>query len=153
VSNYFLDSSALVKRYIPEIGSAWIQGIILPATNNIFIASITRSEVVSAVMRRSRESSISSRTAKAVRLLMDRHSVRQYTIIALTDGVVKRSEDLLEAYPLRAYDSIQLASALELNQKLITNGLSALVFLSADNRLLSIATSVGLVTDDPNLHP
>ena len=27
VAAYFLDSSALVKRYVNEIGSAWIQAI------------------------------------------------------------------------------------------------------------------------------
>jgi predicted nucleic acid-binding protein len=42
VNAYFLDSSALVKRYVPEIGSAWVQAISVPATGNlIIIARIT----------------------------------------------------------------------------------------------------------------
>jgi hypothetical protein len=154
MSHYFFDSSALVKRYISEIGTNWIRSIADPvAANKIFIASITRAELVSAVMRRSREASISLRTAKAVRLLMDRHSSRQYTIIALADSVVKRAEDLLEAHPLRAYDSVQLVSALELNKRLVAASLSAVIFLSADTRLLTIASSEGLAVDDPNKHP
>ncbi len=35
VNAYFLDSSALVKRYIPETGSAWIQAITDTATGNL----------------------------------------------------------------------------------------------------------------------
>jgi uncharacterized protein len=27
VDAYFLDSSALLKRYVPEVGTAWIQSI------------------------------------------------------------------------------------------------------------------------------
>lgn len=39
---YFLDSSALVKRYVSETGSAWIQQIADPLTGNeLLIAQIT----------------------------------------------------------------------------------------------------------------
>ncbi|MEQ8462666.1 type II toxin-antitoxin system VapC family toxin [Coleofasciculus sp. E1-EBD-02] len=47
VNAYFLDSSALVKRYIPETGSAWIQAIADTATGNLlFITRITWVEVL-----------------------------------------------------------------------------------------------------------
>jgi uncharacterized protein len=39
---YFLDSSALMKRYISEIGSAWVVNLFDPALNNeVLIAAIT----------------------------------------------------------------------------------------------------------------
>jgi uncharacterized protein len=39
---YFIDSSALVKRYINEAGSTWILSLFAPTLNNeIFIAAIT----------------------------------------------------------------------------------------------------------------
>jgi hypothetical protein len=42
---YFFDSSALVKRYISEIGSARVMGITGPATDNsIHIVRITGAE-------------------------------------------------------------------------------------------------------------
>jgi uncharacterized protein len=54
VTTYFLDSSALAKRYLPEIGSPWIRQITDPANqNDLFIARITWVEVLSA--RRQRE--------------------------------------------------------------------------------------------------
>ena len=34
VNTYFLDTSALVKRYVPETGSNWIQSITDVAVNN-----------------------------------------------------------------------------------------------------------------------
>ena len=52
---YFVDSSALVKRYINEIGSAWVLSLCDPALNNdILIAAITSVEIVAAITRRSR---------------------------------------------------------------------------------------------------
>ncbi|HEY9706764.1 MAG TPA: type II toxin-antitoxin system VapC family toxin, partial [Oculatellaceae cyanobacterium] len=60
VNAYFLDSSALVKRYVPETGSAWIQAIADAATGNLLIISrITWVEVLSALARRQREGSLS----------------------------------------------------------------------------------------------
>lgn len=60
VSAYFLDSSALVKRYVPETGSAWVQALADVATGNLLIiARITWVEVLSALARRQREGSLS----------------------------------------------------------------------------------------------
>ena len=42
VSIYFLDSSALVKRYLTEVGSIWIRALTDPDTRNpLIIARIT----------------------------------------------------------------------------------------------------------------
>jgi hypothetical protein len=50
---YFVDSSALVKRYVVETGTAWVRAITrrTPSTH-IYIALITPVEVTSAVARR-----------------------------------------------------------------------------------------------------
>jgi predicted nucleic acid-binding protein len=151
---YFLDSSALAKRYIAEIGTPWIRTIVSPKTGNtIFIAQITPIEIVSGSARRKRDGSITSRTARAVRLLVDRHAQREYIVVGLVEQIVQRAENLLEVYTLRAYDAVQLASALESNSRLLSTGLSALTFVSADTRLLNTASTEGLATDDPNAHP
>ncbi|MBN2002220.1 MAG: hypothetical protein JXA21_02585 [Anaerolineae bacterium] len=39
------------------------------------------------------------------------------------------------------------------NQWLLTNHLPALIFLCADERLLTAAVAEGLVVDNPNTHP
>ncbi len=66
--------------------------------------------------------------------------------------VLERARDLLEQYPLRAYDAVQLAAGLTANDALLAAGLPALIFLAADTRLLSAAAAEGLGTDDPNAH-
>jgi uncharacterized protein len=52
---YFLDSSALAKRYIAETGSGWVQALAdSAAANAVYVARITLVELVSAIARRSR---------------------------------------------------------------------------------------------------
>lgn len=52
---YFFDSSALVKRYVQETGSAWVIGLTdKQAQNPIYIAGITVVEITAAMARRVR---------------------------------------------------------------------------------------------------
>jgi uncharacterized protein len=121
--------------------------------NTVIIAQITQIEIVSGASRRVREGTLTTRTARAVRLLIDRHARREYVVIGLTPQVVRRAEDLLAVHPLRTYDAVQLASALESNTRLVTAGLSPVIFVSADARLLVAAVAEGLMTEDPYTHP
>lgn len=154
MTQYFLDSSALIKRYIVEPGTTWVRSLSNRSSGNtVIIAQITQIEIVSGASRRVREGTLTTRTARAVRLLIDRHARREYVVIGLTPQVVQRAEDLLAGHPLRTYDAVQLASALESNTRLVVAGLSPLIFVSADARLLVAAATEGLMTEDPNAHP
>src|SRR4029079_17872549 len=124
MTHFFLDSSALIKRYIVEAGTNWLNSIVAQsAGNTLVIAHITKAEIVSGLMRRKREGSISAQLAHTTRQVIDLHASREYTLVALTEPIVLWAEDLLEHYPLRAYDSIQMASALESNARLLAAGL------------------------------
>jgi predicted nucleic acid-binding protein len=64
VDIYFLDSSALIKRYVTETGSAWVTNLIEPTSGNrIYVARITAVEVVSA-------SSVESDQAILMRMML-----------------------------------------------------------------------------------
>ena len=110
MTQYFLDSSALIKRYVTEVGTNWVRSITLPSSGNIIVvAHITQVEIVSGTMRRKREGTITARTAHATRLLIDRHCSREYRVLGLTAQIAQKAEDLLEVHPLRAYDSISIS--------------------------------------------
>lgn len=154
VNAYFLDSSALVKRYVPETGSAWIQAIADAATGNLLIiARITWVEVLSALARRQRDGSLS---APDVDLIIQRFRFdlnNQYQVVELDRALAESAGQLVNQYPLRAYDAIQLASVLRIQPTFATATSTSLVFLTADDRLLTIAQTAGLLTDNPNNHP
>lgn len=51
----FLDSSALVKRYLTESSSEWVAALAGPSTGNtITVAELTRVEVAAAIAARHR---------------------------------------------------------------------------------------------------
>ena len=54
---------------------------------------------------------------------------------------------------LRAYDAVQLAAALEINQKEQDAGFAPVTLISADQALNDAATAEGLTVDDPRSHP
>ena len=151
---YYADSSALAKRHISEIGTTWIeQEFDLASGNKVVTAKLSIAEVLSAMNRRRREAGIT--TTDYNKFSGDFLSLVQtdYEMVELTDIVLIETQRLLENYPLRAGDAIQLASALLVNAQLQSAQLPALIFLASDVRLLSAATDEGLQTDDPQNHP
>ena len=151
---YFLDSSALVKRYVSETGSAWIQQITDPQTgNSLFIARITWVEVRSAFARRQREGSLTSTDTTLITQRFRFNLNNQYQVIELDSTLAETAGQLVSQYPLRAYDAVQLASVLLLQPAFATTQSTQLSFLTADNRLIPIAIALGLLTDNPNNHP
>ncbi|MEG5000023.1 type II toxin-antitoxin system VapC family toxin [Microcoleus sp. B4-D4] len=156
VNAYFLDTSALVKRYVPEFGSNWIQSITLPVAGNFLaISQITWVEVCSAFSRRQREGSLSFDEVNQLMGDFLTDFDNQYEVLEVDRTLIETAGELVRQNPLRAYDSVQLASALRVQSTLVSFFVpdTQLVFVSADKRLLDIAHSEGLAIDNPNNYP
>ena len=151
---YFIDSNALVKRYISETGSTWVLGIFNPALNNeVFIAAVTSVEIIAAITRRSRSGSISITDAAATRNQFRSDLRKDYQIIEIAETIINSGMALAESYGLRGYDAIQLAVGRAVNTLCINNGLSPVTFVSADNELNAAVIAEGLAIENPNNHP
>ena len=151
---YFIDSSALVKRYISEIGSAWVLGLFDPTLKNeVFIAAITGVEIIAAITRRSRSGSISITDANLIRNQFKTDFQQEYQIVEITDTIINSGMVLSESYGLRGYDAIQLAAGRAINSLCIANGLPSIIFVSADNELNAAVVSEGLIIENPNNYP
>jgi len=154
VSHYYLDASALVKRYVDEVGSDWLQATIVHAQPALlFTSRMTIVEVISAFARRAREGSLSSEELATTRDAFRGDCLNEYQIMPPTMTVIDLACALLEQHPLRAYDAMHLATALGAQQFLTAQGYPPLTFLSADERLNHAATAEGLEVDNPNHHP
>jgi predicted nucleic acid-binding protein len=150
---YFLDSSGVVKRYITEVGTAWVRQVCNPiAGNDIYTAQVTGAEAAAAIMRRVRQGGISAVDATVAIADLQAHLRSGYTAVYVTDGLVQRAIGLVQHYPLRGYDAIQLASALQVKAQCATLGIPSPFFVSADNDLNAAAAAEGLAVDDPNAH-
>ena len=155
VNAYFLDTSALVKRYITEIGTPWIQSITNPATQNILLISrLTYVEISSAIARRKRESTLTPEQAAQLKLIFQDHCKTQYQIVELNLHMTDLASTLCDRQSLRAYDAVQLSPALTVQPIIIQQqSNTTFTFLSADNKLIHAAQRENLMADNPNQHP
>jgi predicted nucleic acid-binding protein len=150
---YFVDSSALVKRYVLETGTAWVRGITRRrSSTHIYIALITAVEVTSAIARR-RGTTLSAARASSLLSRFRQHLAGRYLPSQITPALVSEAMKLANAHRLRAYDAVQLAAALDVYRDWSANRVGAFVFVSADRALNAAATAEGLTVEDPNLHP
>jgi uncharacterized protein len=150
----FVDSSALVKRYISEIGSSWILGLFAPISNNeFFVAAITGVEIIAAITRRTRSGSISATDSALVCSQFRNDLQTDYQIVEITADIIDSGMRLAEAHGLRGYNAVQLAAGRALNELAISSGLSPITFVSADNELNVAAASEGLLVENPNNYP
>ena len=153
MTTYYLDSSALSKRYVQENGALWISSLVDPrAENTLLTARITMVEIFSALARRGRENPESTVECHIAAQAFTAHCATDYELIELDIKIVDLCHDLLDRHSLRAYDAVQLASAMIVDPVLQSAELRPLVFISADSRLNAIAEVEGLTVDNPNFH-
>jgi predicted nucleic acid-binding protein len=150
VSIYFADTSALIKRYVAETGSAWVRSWANPAAGNtVVISRLTTVELVAGLARRQRENSISVADFAALRGRFINDADQFYTVVGLRKHVLKQARDLVPRHSLRTLDAIQLACGLEARKTIGT----AMTFVSADHRLLPAAIAEGFIVEDPEQYP
>jgi hypothetical protein len=151
---YFFDSSALVKRYVKEVGTVWVTSILDPTAGNaIYIARIAGAEGVSAITRRGRRGNLTASDAASALAQFRHEFANVYRIVEITPALIERAMGLAETHALRGYDAVQLAAALEVNIHCLAMGLPPLTLVSADGTLNAAAIAEGLAVEDPNTHP
>ena len=154
MAGYFVDSSALVKRYIQEVGTLWVRGMTRRnKATYLYIAHITAVEVTSAVARRRGGRSLSSSRASSILSRFRQHLAGRYTSMELTSAIVNDAMKLANTHGLRAYDAVQLVTALDLYKDWVNARLGSFVFVSADQDLNAAAIAEGLTVEDPRQHP
>ena len=151
MTDYFLDASAVVKRYADEAGSAWVRQITDPqAQNTILLAEITLVEVTAALAAKQRAPkgfTLEQRNRVLSRFFQD--CDEHFTLVSIDRSVIDRAVDLAQRHRLRAYDAVQLATALEANAITQAQALPALTFVAADTDLVTAAAAEHLSVENP----
>jgi uncharacterized protein len=151
---YFLDSSALVKRYVQEVGTPWVRGITRRSPSTvIYIARITTVEVSCAIARRRKGKTLTPRRASSILHRFRQHLAGRYNVAQVTTSLLDDAARLGVKHALRAYDAVQLAVALEVNRFHQAGGSGPITLVSADQALNDAALAEGLGVDDPTTHP
>jgi len=138
----YLDSSALIKRFIAEKGSAYVDHI-LERHRPILTSRLSYLEIYSCLARLKRERSLSERAYASISKQFEKEFL-SYRRVELTRELFEIARPLIEKYPLRSLDAIQLASATRLRR---VAG-DSLIFGCADRRLLEAASEEGFQVVD-----
>jgi predicted nucleic acid-binding protein len=132
---YFLDASALVKAYVREAGTEDVRKLL---RRTLAVSAISLVEVTSAIRRRAREGAVSQPHADAAAAAV-RADIREMWMVEARRPVLEVAADLVGRHPLRAYDAVQLASALTLVKRI-----RAVTFVCSDALLTETARNEGL---------
>jgi predicted nucleic acid-binding protein len=134
---YFLDTSALVKRYVTEPGSDQVRRL-LRRKVDIALARITEAEAYAAIARAARMNALTDddRERAFQQIAEDVAAAR---IVEIRRTVVRSVQELVVRWPLRGYDAIQLSCALRLQSENL-----AVAFWCADAELANAARGEGL---------
>lgn len=151
MSVYYLDASALVKRYADEVGSDWVRQLTASSSGHvILLAEVTLAEVAAAFAAKARMPqglSVEQRDQALSRFLQDCDEF--FLLLAFDRPVVDRAVELTQRHRLRGCDAIQLATCLVVRQPLAEELLPLPIFVASDHDLLTAARVEGLVVCDP----
>lgn len=152
MTTYYIDASALVKRYADEVGSAWIRQMTDPATQHtILIAEITLAEIAAALAAKKRAPggiTQEQRDRVMSRFLQD--CEEHYLLLPVDRPVIDRAVELTQHHRLRGYDAVQLATALVACEALQAQNLAPPTFVAADGELLTVAGTEKLSIENPS---
>jgi predicted nucleic acid-binding protein len=150
-NSFYLDASALAKRYIPEQGSAQVDAILdtVPA-KRIRVLSIGTGEVLSIFVRKRNAGVISvTEFAQATASFhVEIVRAKDITKVSITSRLVTTSFSLIVAHSINSIDAILLKSALAIARTLRAAG-DDLVLVASDQRLLRAAGAEGLKSFNP----
>lgn len=149
----FLDTSVFVKFYFKEAGS---EEIIARSTapNQVLAASVLSfAEVHAAMARKYRNKEISSAELSRLREAFERDWEILVSAVELNRQTMAAFPGLVQEYPLRAADAIQLSAALWLKNNLDAGRYSGagkvLEFGVSDQILVECARKCGLAVFNP----
>lgn len=135
----FCDSSALVKRYVDEVHADHIRSLEAIAASDLALV-----EVPAALWRKVRMGALAGADAQLlVRRFRDDclGERRSVALIAVTPAILDLGARLVARHPLRAYDAVQLASAIATAR--VDRGLR---FACFDTTLSEAAAAEGLAS-------
>lgn len=129
----YLDTSALIKRFVNEKGSPLVQSLVTEK-GPVATAKVAYAEIFAGFGRKLREGHL-SKTLHALACRQFERDWQSYLRVELQDDILFLARDLIQRHPLRGFDAVHLASALGLKTALSEE----ITFAAADGRLLRAA--------------
>lgn len=135
---FYCDTSALMKLYVQEVHSEMMRRVCVDS-DTVVVSDITWVEMRSALAQRVRTHQTSNLEAQKA-LAKLRTEWQAYQGLSLDESLFELAGNHTEAFGLRAYDSVQLASAQRFNIALR----GQMTFCCFDKQLNNAAKVLGM---------
>jgi predicted nucleic acid-binding protein len=148
---FFLDASALAKRYTPEVGSTLLDHLFARVSlDRLYVFNVGMAEVLSLLVRKKNAGQLSAADFSQALVEFGAEIVSSTLLrkVVADNALVTAALPLIQVHSINATDAIILRSALNLAVPLRAAG-EDLVLVASDQRLLRAAQVEGLVTFDP----
>lgn len=139
---YYIDTSALVKRYHVEPGSLRIDELFGEPASTFLTANIALTEITSAPDRKAQEGILTQDALATVLAAVARDLLEEFWLIEVERVHILRSQELILRHHLRTLDASHLAVLLSLQDL-------APILVCADQRLSEAARQERFVVLDP----
>jgi predicted nucleic acid-binding protein len=139
----FVDTSALVKRYIEEPGSEKVR-LLMEEADGIAVSRLAYAETLSALVRRRKAIRVSDAEFDLL-LQYFRADWENFFVVEMNNDTLKFVDAVIEKHALRGADSIHLSTALCLRNA----AKKGITFIASDAELLAAAHRERFPTINP----
>jgi predicted nucleic acid-binding protein len=151
VNEFFLDASAVAKRYTLETGSARVDYLFDNVAHDRLMCLMLGAAEVASVLVRRRNSGVLSATAFAQSMTNFRSEVvdaEEFGTLPVDNEQILASMSYIERHAINATDAVVLRAAVDLSARLRADG-NDVVLVASDQRLFRAAQAEGLISYDP----
>jgi predicted nucleic acid-binding protein len=145
--SFFFDTSALVKLYHCEVGTAEVEALFQQTEEAIVISELAIVELHSMFGRKVRTGEVSLHAQVEALRNFESDCLHRFTVAPLSSAVLQRAKALLQTHgnskALRTLDSLQNVACLS------AGATEGKMFVCADTRLLKVAQIEGLLVMNP----
>ncbi|HEX7379582.1 MAG TPA: type II toxin-antitoxin system VapC family toxin [Pirellulales bacterium] len=151
--SFFLDGSALAKRFVPETGSALVDFVFESVPEHrVYLLNVGAAEVVSVLVRKKNAGNLSVADFSQAIIDLENEVIQSAAkrILSFDNEIVSDALAHIIAHSVNATDAIVVRVAIDVAQHLRNQG-DDLVLVASDQRLLRAAQAEGLVTFNPEI--
>jgi predicted nucleic acid-binding protein len=136
----FIDTSALAKRYVQELGSEELEELFSSFETEVFTSTLAFVEFASAMGRKLQNREIAEAdVSEAIRELED-DWYEVFVKIPLEDILAEKAAAIALEHSLTGADAVHLAAAKVTDAEL---------FVASDNKLIAVAKKIGINSYNP----
>ena len=148
-ASFYCDTSALVKLYHQEVGTARMEELFRQEGNVLVISELAIVEFYSTLARKVRVGEITPEAQAEAHRNFEADCSQRFIVDPLSNSVAQKAKELLQKHgntkALRTLDALHLGACLSALSR------ETLVFVSADARQLDVGTLEGLQVLNPEL--